>query len=146
VPYVGSKLELILLPSAGATALLLSMFALAALESRETLGVLAASAWVAFAAVIGYSVFERQRADVERRAALEVAWHHVFLIEQCEALDLEVGWLRALVGALRVRHTFDEHGAEGGQLAELSRWRPDLEPVVVEVAKSDSLRPSFAPP
>lgn len=142
VPYVGSKLELVLLPIVGAAALLLSMFALATTtQARAVLGILAASAWVGFAGVIAYSVLQRQKADVERRAALEAAWHHVFFTEQASSLDLEVGWLRALVAALRARHVFDAHKGEGGHLAELSKWRPDLEPVVVEVAKS-----SLAPP
>lgn len=142
VPYVGSKLELVLLPSVGAAALLLSMFALATTtQARAVLGILAASAWVAFAGVIAYSVLQRQKADVERRAALEAAWHHVFFTEQASSLDLEVGWLRALVAALRARRAFDAHKGEGGHLAELSKWRPDLEPVVVEVAKSSLAAP-----
>jgi hypothetical protein len=141
VDYVGSKLELVLLPTFGAAALLLSMFALATTQARGVLGVLAALGWVAFAGVIGVSVAARQRGDTERRAALETMWHHVLFSEQASSLELEVGWLRALSTALRARAAFDAHEAEGGQLAELASWRPDLEPVVVEVAKS-----SLAPP
>ena len=141
VPYVGSKLELVLLPTFGAAALVLSMFALATTQAREVLGVLAASGWVAFAAVIAVSVLARQRADVERRAAIETMWHHTLFTEQASSLDLEVGWLRALVAALRACRAFDAHKAEGGQLSELAKWRPDLEPVVEEVAKSN-----LAPP
>jgi hypothetical protein len=137
VPYVGSKLELVLLPVFGVAALLLSMFALATTEARGLLGVLAALGWVAFAAVIGVSVLARQRADVERRSAIEVTWHHVLCVEQASSLELEIGWLRALAAALRARKAFEGRKGEGGQLAELATWRPDLEPVVVEVAKSN---------
>jgi hypothetical protein len=136
VPYVGSKFELVLLPTFGVAALLLSMFALAASWARATLGVLGALGWVAFAAVIAVSLLARQRADAERRAAIDAVWHHALFTEQTSALDLEVGWLRALSAALRASKAFDGHKGEGGQLAELAKWRPDLEPVVVEVAKS----------
>jgi hypothetical protein len=63
-------------------------------------------------------------------------WHFTFFSEQSAALELEVGWLRALVAALRARRAFDAHRGEGGQLVELAQWRPDLEPFVAEVAKS----------
>jgi hypothetical protein len=139
--YAGSKLELVLLPTFGALALLMSMFALASTQARGSLGVLSALGWLSFAAVIAVSVLARQRADSERRAGVDAVWHHVLFTEQAAALDLEVGWLRALSAALRARRAFDAHEAEGGQLAELATWRPDLEPVVVEVAKS-----SLAPP
>jgi hypothetical protein len=136
VPYVGSKLELVLLPTAGVAALLLSMFALASDAARTQLGVLAAVSWVAFAGIIGASFVARQRADGERRAVIDAVWHHTLFTEQSAALELEVGWLRALVAAFRAQRAFDAHKGEGGQLVELARWRPDLEPVVVEVAKS----------
>ena len=141
VPYAGSKLELVLLPTFGATALLVSMFALASTQARGPLGVLSALGWLAFAAVIAVSVLARQRADSERRAAVDAVWHHLLFTEQASALDLEVGWLRALSAALRARRAFDAHKAEGGQLAELASWRPDLEPVVIEVAKSSLVAP-----
>jgi hypothetical protein len=136
VSYVGSKAELVLLPVAGASALLISMFALALTSVRSALGVLSAAAWVAFAAVLALSVYARQRADRERRAALDAVWHHVLFTEQAVAVELEVGWLRALHAALKACRTFDEHKGEGGQLEELGKWRPDLEPVVQDVAKT----------
>jgi hypothetical protein len=141
VPYVGSKLELVLIPTVGAGALLLSMFALASTSAREPLGILAAACWVAFAGVIGASFVARQRGDLERRAAIDVMWHHTLFVEQSAALDLEVGWLRALSAALRSQRAFEGHKGEGGQLADLARWRPDLEPVVVEVASSSIFPP-----
>jgi hypothetical protein len=136
VPYVGSKLELVLLPTVGVTALLLSMFALASSWGRAVLGVMGALGWVGFAAVIAASLLTRQRVDVERRAAVDAVLYHTMFTEQAAALDLEVGWLRALAAALRAFKSFDTHKGEGGQLAELAKWRPDLEPVVEEVAKS----------
>jgi len=136
VAYVGSKAELVLLPVFGASALLLSMFALALTAARAPLGVLAAVGWVAFAGVIGVSVVARQRADRERRAAIDAVWHHVLFTEQAVAVELEVGWLRALHVALKARRAFDEREGEGGQLTELGKWRPDLEPVVLDVAKT----------
>jgi hypothetical protein len=134
VAYVGSKAELVLLPVFGASALLLSMFALALTAARTPLGVLAALGWVAFAGVIGVSVVARQRSDRERRAAIDAVWHHLLFSEQAVAVELEVGWLRALHGAIKARRAFDER--EGGQLAELGKWRPDLEAVVVDVART----------
>jgi hypothetical protein len=139
--YGGSKLELVLVPTVGATALLISMFALASTQARGPLGVLSAFAWLAFAGVIAVSVVARQRADSERRAAVDAVWHHVLFTEQAAALELEVGWLRTLSAALRARGAFDAHKAEGGQLAELASWRPDLEAAVVEVAKSSLVAP-----
>jgi hypothetical protein len=65
----------------------------------------------------------------------------VLFTEQAAALELEVGWLRTLSAALRARGAFDAHKAEGGQLAELASWRPDLEAAVVEVAKSSLVAP-----
>ena len=141
VPYVGSKLELVLLPTVGVAALLLSMFALASTAARAPLGVLAALGWVGFAGVIAASFLARQRADGERRAAVDAVWHHTLFTEQSSALELEAGWLRALAAALRAQRAFDAHKGEGGQLVELARWRPDLEPVVVEVAKSSIVPP-----
>jgi hypothetical protein len=141
VPYVGSKLELIVVPSIGAFALLASMFTLASADARSVLGALAVLGWTGFAATLGFSAFVRQRACTERRAAIAVVWHHVLFFEQVSSLELEVGWLRALAAAMRARGAFDAHKGEGGQLAELARWRPDLEPVVTELAKSSTEAP-----
>jgi hypothetical protein len=141
VQYAGSKLELVLLPTFGISALLMSMFALASTSARGPLGVVAAATWLAFAAVIAVSFMARQRGDAERRAAIHAAWYHTLFSEQAAALELEVGWLRTLAATLRAREAFDTHKGEGGQLAELATWRPDLEPVVVEVAKSSIVPP-----
>jgi hypothetical protein len=47
----------------------------------------------------------------------------------------------ALSAALRAQRAFEGHKGEGGQLADLAKWRPDLEPVVVEVASSSIFPP-----
>jgi hypothetical protein len=139
--YVGSVTEFLVLPAIGAGALLSSMFAFARSGPHVLLSALSVVACGSFGAAIVASVQARRRVVAERRAALDLVWHHTMHIEQTRALDLEVGWLRALQAALRARRAFDAHKGEGGQLAELAKWRPDLEPVVSEVAKS-----SLAPP
>jgi hypothetical protein len=97
--------------------------------------------WVAAASVIlagavGLSLAARRRADTERRATVDCVWHHTVFTEYVAALTLEVGWLRALAAAARAQSAFDARAGEGGQLAELARWRPDLEPSVAEAARS----------
>jgi hypothetical protein len=136
--YAGSKLELVLLPSIAAAALLVSMFAFASAGMHAPLGAVAVLAWSGFGAAVTASVFTRRRVEMERRAAIDVVWHHLHFTEQVAALDLEAGWLRTLAAALRARRVFDAHEFEGGQLAELAAWRPDLEPIVVDVAKSNA--------
>jgi hypothetical protein len=139
-PYAGSKVELAVLPSVGAVAVLSVMFAFARAGPHLALSALAALACGTFGVAAVASIHARRRATTERRAAIDVVWHHTFFTEQATSIDLEVGWMRALSAALRARKAFDAHKAEGGQLAELAKWRPDLEPVVGEVAKS-SLAP-----
>jgi len=139
--YVGSVAEFLVLPSVGAAALLSSMLAFARSGSHLFLSAVSVIACGSFGAAIVASVQARRRVTAERHAALDVVWHHTMYNEQARALDLEVGWLRALQASLRARRAFDTHKGEGGQLSELAKWRPDLEAVVSEVAKS-----SLAPP
>lgn len=139
--YAGSVAEFLVLPAIGACALLSSMFAFARSGPHVLLSSLSVVACGSFGAAIVASVQARRRVVAERRAAVDLVWHHTMHHEQARALDLEVGWLRALQASLRARRAFDAHKAEGGQLAELAKWRPDLEAVVSEVAKS-----SLAPP
>lgn len=139
--YAGSVAEFLVLPAIGAGALLSSMFAFAKSGPHVLLSAVSVVACGSFGAAIVASVQARRRVVTERRAALDVVWHHTMYTEQARALDLEVGWLRALQASLRARRAFDAHKGEGGQLAELAKWRPDLEAVVSEVAKS-----SLAPP
>jgi hypothetical protein len=136
VSYAGSGLELALDPLLGAAALLLALLARAHLWTNRAVDVVAAVAAMLFVAAVGASIASRRRSTVERRAGVAWVWHYTFFTEQAAALELEVGWLRALVAALRARRAFDAHRGEGGQLVELARWRPDLEPFVAEVAKS----------
>jgi len=136
VPYAGSRLELIVVPAIGTCALLASAVTLASSGSRAAFGIVAVAGWVTFAAALGVSAFARQRASAERAAAIDAVWHHTLFSEQTSSLELEVGWLRALSAAMRARRAFDEHRGEGGQLDELAKRRPDLEPVVADVARS----------
>jgi len=142
-PYAGSRTELAVLPSTGAIAMLSSMFAFARSGPHMALSALAVVACGSFGAAAFGSIHARRRAGSERRAALDVVWHHTFFTEQAQSIDLEIGWMRALATALRARKAFDVHKGEGGQLAELAKWRPDLEPVIGEVAKSSLAPPSF---
>lgn len=142
--YVGSVAEFLVLPGIGASALLSSMFAFARSGSHVLLSALSVVACGSFGAAIVASVQARRRMVAERRAAIDLVWHHTMHGEQARALDLEVGWLRALQASLRARRAFDAHKGEGGQLAELAKWRPDLEAVVSEVAKSSLAPPSPA--
>jgi hypothetical protein len=139
--YAGSRLELVVLPATGAAALLTSMFAFARHGAHIGLSALAVIACGSFGAAAMASVEGRRRAASERRAALDLAWFHTLFTEQAASLELEVGWLRALVAALRARHAFDAHKGEGGQLAELAKWRPDLKEVVADVAQSSLVPP-----
>jgi len=143
--YVGSVAEFLVLPAIGAGALLSSMFAFARSGPHVLLSAVSVIACGSFGAAIVASVQARRRVSAERHAALDLVWHHTQYNEQARALDLEAGWLRALQAALRARHAFDSHKGEGGQLAELAKWRPDLEPVVSEVAESSLAPPPLAP-
>jgi hypothetical protein len=136
-PHAGSTWELVLVPGLGAAALLASALALsrAGPHSASTgLDAVALLCCGSFVAAIVASIHARSRARALRASAIAVAWHHAFFTEQSAILDLEVGWLRALAAALRAREAFDGHEGEGGQLATLAKWRPDLEAVVAEVA------------
>jgi hypothetical protein len=139
--YSGSRLELVLLPAAGAAALLSSMFAFARQGAHIALSALAVLACGSFGAAAMASVQARRRVTGERQAALDLVWFHTLFAEQAASLELEVGWLRALVAALRARRAFDTHKGEGGQLDELAKWRPDLTEVVIDVAKSSIVPP-----
>jgi hypothetical protein len=139
--YAGSRLELAILPAAGAAALLSSMFAFSLRGAHIGLSALAVFACGSFGAAVVASVQARRRATSERRAMIDLVWSHTLFGEQTSSLELEVGWLRALAAALRARHAFDAHKGEGGQLAELAKWRPDLTEVVADVAKSSIVPP-----
>ncbi len=139
--YAGLRLELVVLPTAGAAALLSSMFAFARQGAHIALSALAVFACGFFGAAVMASVQARRRTTSERQAAVDLVWFHTHFAEQVASLELEVGWLRAMVAALRARRAFDAHKGEGGQLDELSKWRPDLTEVVADVAKSSLIPP-----
>jgi hypothetical protein len=133
--YAGSKLELLLGPFLGAIAILCVLYARASAWRSRTWNEMAAAAVGLFVVAASASLASRRRAAGERRAGVSWVWHHRFFSEQASALELEVGWLRALVAALRAKRAFDAHKGEGGQLEELARWRPDLEPFVAEAVR-----------
>ena len=141
INYAGSRLELAVLPAAGAAALLSSMFAFARQGDHVALSALAVIACGSFGAAAMASVQARRRLTSERQAAIDLVWFHTLFAEQSASLELEVGWLRALAAALRARAAFDGHKGEGGQLGELAKWRPDLTEVVADVAKSSIVPP-----
>jgi hypothetical protein len=141
--YAGSRVEWIVLPSVGAGALLSSAFAFSMEKPPIALAAIAVLACGSFGAAAMASLQARRRASLELRAAIHVVWHHTLFAEQAASLDLEVGWLRALTAALRARAAFDAHKGEGGQLDELTKWRPDLKEVVADVAKSSIVPPVF---
>jgi hypothetical protein len=136
VSYAGSRLELVLDPVLGAAALLALLFARSLLWTNRAVDAVAAAAVTLFVGALVASIASRRRSVAEVRAGVAWVWHYTLFSEQTAALELEAGWLRALVAALRARRAFDGHKGEGGQLAELAGWRPDLEPFVAEVAKS----------
>jgi hypothetical protein len=136
VSYAGSKLEMALDPALGALAVLLVVYAHALHGESRARNAMAIVAVLLFFGALAASALSRRRSAAERRAGLAWVWHHTLFAEQASALELEAGWLRALVAALRARRAFDAHKGEGGQLRELARWRPDLEPFVAEAAKS----------
>ncbi len=141
--YAGSRMELIVLPTTGASALLSSMFAFSVQGTHLPLSILAVLACGSFGAAAMASVQARRRIYLERRATLDLVWSHKQTTEQSAALELELGWLRTLVAALRARRAFDAHKGEGGQLADLAKWRPDLLEVVADVARSSLGPPAF---
>jgi hypothetical protein len=138
--YAGSPTEKILLPCVGAFGFLASLFAAFA-TSRPDAGagaivlvVLAVLGWLGLAGAIAVSVMTRRRARDEGDAAVATSWHYTLFREQVAAVDIEVGWLRALRDAFHARTVFDNAKAEGRQIEDLKRWRADLRDFVVEVA------------
>jgi hypothetical protein len=123
-------------PALGALAVLAVVYAHALHGESVARNAMALVGVLLFFGALAASALSRRRSAAERRAGLAWVWHHTMFAEQTSALELEAGWLRALVAALRARRAFDAHKGEGGQLRELARWRPDLEPFVAEAAKS----------
>jgi hypothetical protein len=159
--YAGSPSEKIILPCVGAFAFLASLFAAFALSRAGGAGaialvILALVGWLALGGAIAVSVVARRRARGEADAAVATSWHYTLFAEQAAALEIEVGWLRALRDAFHARTLFDRAKSEGKQIEDLKKWRADLRDFVVEVAnrgddaamaaaesvKGSSLRPS----
>jgi hypothetical protein len=140
--YPGSRLELGVLGGIGAVALLSITSAFAVSGSHIVLSTVAVLACGSFGAAGMASLQTRNRIALERASACDLVDAHRMAKEQSESLDLELGWLKALAAALRARAAFDGHKGEGGQLADLAKWRPDLTAVVEDVAKSSIVPPT----
>ena len=99
-------------------------------------------------------LFRLLNASATENVTLALAGHRMTVValdgnpvpaQRTQALESEVGWVRALLDAFRARRTFDESKAEGAQIEDLKAWRPDLRDFVVEVAKQHE-DPRAAPP
>jgi hypothetical protein len=139
-PYIGSRAELIVGPTIGGAMLLAWLFAGYTLAKDGGAGAIALTLFAALltfalAGAVAGSVVLRQRARREVEHAISSVWYFTFFQEKIEALDIEVGWLRALYASFAARRVFDESRAEGLQIEDLKKWRPDLRDFVVEVAK-----------
>lgn len=132
-PFIGSALEIALFVALGAGAAGATITAL--LAESIGLGVIAGMAWLSLvaAAVLGVSL--RRRARRERQAMVDAVWFFTFYLERTAAMEVEVGWTRALHEAFTARRAFDEKKGEGKQIEDLKKWRPDLRDFVVEVAR-----------
>jgi hypothetical protein len=142
VRYAASTLEVVLSACLAFCAIASLLLARSASWQSRRLDTVALVAVALFLVGLAASIASRRHGSAERRAGIAWVWHYKHFTEHAAALELEVGWLRALVVALRARYAFDARGGEGGQLIDLARWRPDLEPFVAEAAKGRSLRGS----
>ncbi len=134
--YPGSQIELVLTTGLAGFAALSLLFARASSWHSRPLDALAATMATLLFAALATSIASRRRGKAERRAGIAWVWHYTFFTEQAVALESEAGWLRALVVAFRARRAFEAHKGEGGQLIELAKWRPDLEPFVAEAVRT----------
>lgn len=138
--YVGSTAEKLIVGGAGAFGLVTTIVAAYALLGASTnaagvaLGVLAAVGWLGIGAAVGVSVAARKRVRAEIDDSVATSWHWTLFSEQAAAMEIEVGWLRALRDAFHARAAFDKAKSEGKQIEELKAWRADLRDFVVEVA------------
>ncbi len=139
-PWPGSRAERIAIPVAGAATFLFGLFALTG--SAGALGALATVAFCVLAALVTYSVLARRVERAELAAAVDWVWHARMYQERTHFAELEAGWLRALLDAQRALRTFDAKPGTGGQLRDFEAERPDLAPIVHEVARDTEVLPS----
>lgn len=138
--YASSRAEALIVPSVAAFALTATILATYALTRPDAggggiaLGTLAFLGWLALAGATAVSILARRRVQGEIDAAAATSWHWTLFCEQSAAMEIEVGWLRALHEAFRARAAFDEAKWEGKQIEDLKKWRADLRDFVVEVA------------
>jgi hypothetical protein len=140
VRYAASTLEVVLSACLAFSAIASLLLARRASWQSHRLDVVALVAVSLFLVAVAASMGSRRHGAAQRRAGIAWVWHYKYFAEHAAAIELEAGWLRALVAALRARHAFDARDGEGGQLTDLARWRPDLEPFVAEAAKARDLR------
>lgn len=142
--YVGSRAELILVPVLGGGALIASAAVMLSGSSQSggatsapaiAFAIITVLAWLAFGTALGIGLALRRRMKREMDSAAATVWYFQFFTEQAHAVEVEVGWLRALRDAFHARSMFDESKGEGKQIEELKKWRGDLRDFVVEVAK-----------
>jgi hypothetical protein len=132
-PWRGSKGERISIPTAATATLVLGL--LAVTTSSGALGGIAGLAFGGLASLLAFSFFARQQEKAETAASIDWAWHAKMYAERTGLAELEAGWLRALVDAQKALRSFDAKPATGGQLRDFEAERPDLAPIVHEVAR-----------
>jgi hypothetical protein len=142
VRYAASTLEVVLSACLALSAIASLLLARSASWQSRRLDLVALVAVGLFLVGLAASIASRRHGSAQRRAGIAWVWHYKYFAERSAAIELEVGWLRALVAALRARHAFDARDGEGGQLVDLARWRPDLEPFVAEATKARNPRGS----
>jgi DNA-directed RNA polymerase subunit K/omega len=138
-PWARSRMETVMVPAMGVTAVLLGVFAIATWSgspaTSRVLAALSVSSFVAFAGLLACGVIARRHEQEEIVAAIDWVWHARMYEERMKLAELEAGWLRALVDAQRARKSFDAKAGTGGQLRDFEKWRPDLIDIMLEVAR-----------
>jgi hypothetical protein len=132
-PWPGSKAEQIAVPAAAGLT-----FVCGAISAARHVPGLAALAVVAFAALVGLvgvGAVLRVKQRAETAAALDWTWHAKMYAERTHLAELEAGWLRALAEARKALRSFLAHPATGGHLRDFEAERPDLAPIVLDVAR-----------
>jgi hypothetical protein len=132
-PWPRSRGEHIAIPLVGGAALLCGLFA--AVRDSGVLGWLAGLSSGALVALVAWSFFARKQEQAELVASVDWVWHARMYQERTRVAELEAGWLRALVDSHRALRSFDARAGTGGQLRDFEAERPDLAPIIDELAR-----------
>jgi hypothetical protein len=132
-PWRGSKGERGSIAAAAGVTLVLGLLAVA--KTSGALGGIAGLALGVLVALLAFSFFAREQEKAETAAAIDWVWHAKMYAERTGLAELEAGWLRALGDAQKALRSFDSKPATGGQLRDFEAERPDLSPIVEEVAR-----------